>query len=88
MRPRNVKFARVVVEPSVQPRAVIAGKDARTLATEILAMSEDEFRMAFDGSPMKRARIARLGGKAAVLLGGVNPDSFNSAHTLPRTSIH
>ena len=40
--PWNVKFAREVKEPSFQPRAAIAGKDARTLAREFLAMSEDD----------------------------------------------
>ena len=45
--PWNHKFAREVQEPSFQPRAVIAGKDAKTLAGELLAMSEDELRVAF-----------------------------------------
>jgi len=65
--PWNVKFAREVREPSFQPRAVIAGKDASTLATEILAMSEDEFRAAFKGSAMKRAKVAGLKRNAAVV---------------------
>ncbi|HVB29890.1 MAG TPA: tRNA epoxyqueuosine(34) reductase QueG [Gemmatimonadaceae bacterium] len=66
--PWNVKFAREVQEPSFQPRAVIAGKDARTLATDILAMSEDEFRTAFKGSAMKRAKLPGLKRNAAALL--------------------
>ncbi len=65
--PWNVKFAREVKEPSFQPRAAIAGKDARTLAREILAMSEDEFRAAFKGSAMKRAKAAGLKRNATVV---------------------
>lgn len=67
--PWNVKFAREVKEPSFQPRAVIADKDARTLATDLLAMSEDEFRVAFKGSPMKRAKIGGLKRNAVALRG-------------------
>jgi epoxyqueuosine reductase len=63
-----VKFAREVREPSFQPRAVIAGKDARTLASGILAMSEEEFRAAFKGSPMTRAKSAGLRRNAEVVL--------------------
>ena len=51
-----MKFAREIVEPRFQPRAALAGKDAKPLAAEILAMSEDEFRGAFKGSAMKRAK--------------------------------
>jgi len=65
--PWNVKFAREVKEPSFQPRAAIAGKDARTLAAEILAMSDDEFRAAFRSSAMKRAKAAGLKRNAAVV---------------------
>ncbi len=57
-----MKFAREVKEPRFEARAAIAGKDARTLATEILAMSEDEFRAAFKGSAMKRANGGRASG--------------------------
>ena len=67
--PWNVKFAREVKEPRFEARAVIAGKDAATLATEILAMSEDEFRAAFKGSAMKRAKAAGLRRNAAGVLG-------------------
>jgi hypothetical protein len=42
-----VKFAREVKEPRVEPREVIRRKDAKSLATETVAMSEDEFRDAF-----------------------------------------
>jgi len=68
-----VKFAREVKEPSFQPRAAIAGKDARTLAAEILAMSEDAFRAAFKGSAMKRAKLAGLKRNAEVMLRNAHP---------------
>jgi epoxyqueuosine reductase QueG len=61
-----VKFAREVKEPSFQPRAAIGNKDANALATDILAMSDDEFRAAFKGSPMKRAKLAGLWRNATV----------------------
>ncbi len=67
--PWNGKFAREVREPAFQPRAAIAGKDAATLAREILAMDEDDFRVAFRGSPMKRATRAGLRRNAAVVAG-------------------
>ena len=63
-----MKFAREVKEPSFEARAAIAGKDASTLATDILAMSEDEFRAAFKGSAMKRAKAAGLKRNAAIVL--------------------
>jgi len=65
--PWNVKFARPVTEPRFEARAVIASKDAKTLATDILAMSEDEFRAAFKGSAMKRAKLMGLRRTAAVV---------------------
>ena len=56
---------------------MIAGKAARTLATEMLTMSEDEFRAAFRGSAMKRAKLAGLRRNAAVVFGdtGESTDS-------------
>ncbi len=57
------------------PREVLAGKDARTLARELLDMTQPEFSAAFKGSPMKRAKLRGLKRNAAVVLGNVaNPD--------------
>ncbi|MGH7670110.1 MAG: tRNA epoxyqueuosine(34) reductase QueG [Gemmatimonadaceae bacterium] len=67
--PWNIRFAREVGEPRFEARAVIAGKGARALAADILAMSEDEFRVAFKGSAMKRAKPAGLRRNSAVVLG-------------------
>ena len=65
--PWNVKFARDVKEPRFEARAAIAGKDAPTLACDLLAMSEDDFRAAFKGSAMKRAKRTGLRRNAAVV---------------------
>lgn len=69
--PWNVRFARELSEPAFAPRAAIAGKDARALASDILAMSQDEYTTAFRRSPMKRAKLAGLKRNAAVVLGNV-----------------
>jgi epoxyqueuosine reductase len=68
--PWNVKFARAL--PAVSPysaRGVLAGRDARTLATRILAMDDDAHRTAFRGSAMKRAKVAGLQRNARVVRG-------------------
>ncbi|HET7584914.1 MAG TPA: tRNA epoxyqueuosine(34) reductase QueG [Gemmatimonadaceae bacterium] len=68
--PWNVKFSRELAPDSpFRARALIAGKDARTLARELLAMSEDEYRVAFRRSPMKRAKLEGLKRNASVVLG-------------------
>jgi epoxyqueuosine reductase len=71
--PWNAKFATELKEPTFAPREVIAGKDALTLAREILAMSDEDFRIAFRGSPMKRAKLRGLKRNAAIVLGNM-PD--------------
>lgn len=70
--PWNVKFAREL--PSDSPfraRESLGGKDARTLARELLAMSQEEYAERFRGSPMKRAKWQGLKRNAAVALGNV-----------------
>ena len=70
--PWNVRFARYAPYKSpFQPRAALAGKDARQLAREILGMDVDAYRAALKGSPMKRAKLRRLKRNAAVVLGNV-----------------
>ena len=49
-------------------RDFIAGKDAVTLATDILALNQEAFTAAFRRSPMKRAKLAGLKRNAAVVL--------------------
>jgi epoxyqueuosine reductase QueG len=66
-----VKFAQELKEPTFAPREALAGKGARQLARELLAMSQEEFRVGFKGSPMKRAKLRGLKRNAAVVLGNV-----------------
>jgi epoxyqueuosine reductase QueG len=39
---------------------MLAGRDARTLARDLLAMSREEFSASFKDSPMKRAKLRGL----------------------------
>ena len=66
--PWNVSFARELAEPDFAPRPSLAGRDAGTLARELIAMDEARFRDAFRGSPMKRARQAGLRRNAEAVL--------------------
>jgi epoxyqueuosine reductase QueG len=50
---------------------MLRSKDARTLARALLAMGDEDFRMAFKGSPMKRAKLRGLKRNAAVVLGNI-----------------
>ena len=67
--PWNASFARELRVPEFAPRDAIAGKDTRTLARKLLAMTQEEFSAAFKGSPMKRAKLRGLQRNAAVVLG-------------------
>jgi epoxyqueuosine reductase len=67
--PWNEKFSRALPQASpFAPRAAIAGKDARTLARELVAMTQEEFSEKFRRSPMKRAKLSGLKRNAAVVL--------------------
>lgn len=63
--PWTVRFARELEEPVFAPRDALAGKDARTLAREILGMTQKEFSAAFKRSPMKRANLCDGGAAGA-----------------------
>jgi epoxyqueuosine reductase len=69
--PWNEKLGLASREEAFKPRAAIAGKDARTLARELVEMSDEEFRIAFRKSPMKRAKPAGLRRNAAIVLENV-----------------
>ena len=74
MCPFNIKFARELKVPEFAPREFLAGKDARTLARDFLAMMQEEFSAAFKGSPMKRAKRRGLKRNSAVVLGNAGTD--------------
>jgi epoxyqueuosine reductase len=67
--PWNVSFSRELREQSFRPREMLSGTDARTLAREILAMTDESYNQRFKGSPMKRAKRRGLARNAAVVLG-------------------
>ena len=70
--PWNVKYANLLPAGSpFAPREALAGKDVRTFARDILAMTQEEFSAAFKGSPMKRAKLRGLKRNAAMVLGSV-----------------
>ena len=70
--PWNVSFARELPGDSpFAPRAALAGKAPRELAAAILSMDDEAFRIAFKGSPMKRAKRRGLARNAAVVLGNI-----------------
>ena len=69
--PWNAKFSQELQEAAFEPRETLGGKDARTIAHELLAMDEPHFRAAFKRSPMTRARLRGLKRNASVLLGNV-----------------
>jgi epoxyqueuosine reductase len=74
--PWNVRFARELTTDSpFAARESLAEKDARTLAHELLGMTQTEFSAAFKGSPMKRAKLAGLKRNAAVVLGNIGDES-------------
>ena len=69
--PWNVSFAQELKVPEFAPRLALTGKDARTLATKLLAMDAAEFSVAFRNSPMKRAKLSGLKRNAKIVLENV-----------------
>ncbi len=69
MCPWNAKFSQELAEESpFRARAFLDGKDAMTLATDILALEQEAFSAAFRKSPMKRAKLVGLRRNASVVL--------------------
>ena len=63
-----MKFSEQLTERAFDARPVLAGKDVRTLARDLVQMSQAEFSAAFKNSPMKRAKLRGLRRNAAVVL--------------------
>ncbi|MEO8946222.1 MAG: tRNA epoxyqueuosine(34) reductase QueG [Gemmatimonadaceae bacterium] len=66
--PWNVKFSRDATESAYAPREFIAGKNAHTLADDVLAMDDEMFRTVFKKSAIKRAKRGGLARNAEVVL--------------------
>jgi len=74
--PRNQKFSQELAEDSpFRAREFIAGKDAVTLATDILPLDQETISAAFRKSPMKRAKRRGLQRNASNVMGNVAPMS-------------
>ena len=70
--PWNAKFSQALAEDSpFRAREFVAGKDAVTLATDILALDQEQSSAAFRKSPMKRAKLVGLKRNAVVVLTNV-----------------
>jgi len=68
----NVKFSQALAAAApFVARECISGKDAVTLARDILALDQDAFSAALRKSPMTRAVLRGLQRNAAVALGNV-----------------
>jgi epoxyqueuosine reductase len=68
--PWNRKFSQELADDSpFRAREFLAGKDAVTLASDILALDQEAFSAAFRRSPMKRAKLAGLRRSAEAVLG-------------------
>ena len=64
-----MKFSQSLADDSpFAPREFLAGKDAVTLARDILALDQEAFSAAFRKSPMKRAKLAGLRRNATAVL--------------------
>ena len=76
--PWNVKFSQeLAVDSPFRARDFIAGKDAVTLAADILLLDQDAFSAAFRKSPMKRAKLAGLRRNAVVVLANAHPTGMS-----------
>jgi epoxyqueuosine reductase len=72
--PWNISFSRELSESAFHARKSIDDRTARELATDLLTMTDDTYRQAFRGSPMKRAKHRGLARNAAVVLGNVGDE--------------
>ena len=69
-----MQFSQELTERAFNARLALAGKDVRTIARDLVQMSQAEFSAAFKNSPMKRAKLRGLQRNAVVALGNVGTD--------------
>ena len=84
--PWNVRFASELQIPEFAPRDLLAGKDARQLARDVLDITQEDFSRTFTGSPMKRAKLRGLKRNAAVVL--ANSGDADDVDVLTRALDH
>ncbi len=85
--PWNQKFSSPLADGSpFKAREFITGKDAATLAADILALDQEAFSAAFRKSPMKRAKLVGLQRNAKVVLTNTEPPL--PVASLPSADIH
>jgi epoxyqueuosine reductase len=72
--PWNHRFAQSLREESFRPRSVNVGS-ARDVAREMLWLDEEQYRTAYRGSAMKRAKLEGLRRNAAIVLGNLGDGS-------------
>ena len=78
-----MKFSQELAEDSpFRARECIAGKDAVTLASDILALDQEQFNAAFRQSPMKRAKLRGLQRNASVVSTNLGRD--DDQQSIPR----
>lgn len=81
--PWNVKFAQELPDESpYAAREMFSGRDAPTLARDLLQLTPDDFARVFRGSAMKRAKLTGLQRNATVALGNIG--SSEAADALER----
>jgi epoxyqueuosine reductase len=87
--PWNQRFARTLPDDSpFAPREFTRGKDARTLAHDLLHLSSEEFSAAFRKSPMKRAKLHGIKRNASVVLDNVDTGSAMDVRLQPLPDRH
>ena len=78
--PWNERFSRALADDSpFAARPTLGKREPRALAVELLAMSDEQFKGTFAGSPMKRAKLRGLKRNAAVVLGNIGTEDDASA---------
>lgn len=80
-----MKFSQELADDSPFPaREFVAGKDAVTLATDMLALDQEAFSAAFWNSKLKRAK--RSGRKRNAAVVHMNISTVNDAPSLPEAA--
>ncbi len=78
-----MKFSQeLAAESPFRARPFLDGKDAVTVATDILALDQEAFSAVFRKSPMRRAKLAGLRRNAAVVSTNLGP--ADDQQSIPR----